>query len=80
MFSILAAVGQIFVYRMAKHFKQHIVPFVITTRKIFTVVISIIVFHHSTTLVQVLGIVIVFGAACFEYWTEIFNTKKIVRI
>jgi UDP-galactose transporter B1 len=44
--SILSGIGQIFVYRIVKEFKQHIVPFVITTRKIFTVVISIVVYKH----------------------------------
>jgi UDP-galactose transporter B1 len=44
--SLSAFVGQLFVYRMIKEFKQHMVPFVITTRKIFTVGLSIVYFHH----------------------------------
>ena len=43
---LLSTVGQMFVYRMIKQFKQHFVPFVITTRKIFTVGLSIIIYHH----------------------------------
>lgn len=42
----LSTLGQIFVYRMIKQFKQHFVPFVITTRKIFTVGLSILWFGH----------------------------------
>ena len=42
----LSAIGQMFVYRMIKQFKQHFVPFVITTRKIFTVALSIVFYHH----------------------------------
>lgn len=64
-FSVLGAVGQIFIYRMVKQFKQHIVPFVITTRKIFTVIISIIVYQHSTTTLQIAGIVMVFISASY---------------
>jgi len=64
-YSLLTAIGQIFVYRMIKQFKQHIVPFVTTTRKIFTVIISIICYHHSTTLIQIIGIFIVFVSASF---------------
>jgi UDP-galactose transporter B1 len=65
--SIFSAIGQIFVYRMVKEFKQHIVPFVITTRKIFTVVISIFVYKHETSGMQVVGIAIVFISAIYEY-------------
>jgi UDP-galactose transporter B1 len=65
--SVLATVGQIFVYRMIKQFKQHIVPFVITTRKIFTVVLSIFFYHHVTTIYQMLAIALVFVAASYEY-------------
>jgi hypothetical protein len=43
---ILSTFGQMFVYRMIKQFKQHFVPFVITTRKIMTVGLSIIYYHH----------------------------------
>ena len=43
---ILGTFGQMFVYRMIKQFKQHFVPFVITTRKIFTVGLSVIYYHH----------------------------------
>ena len=43
---ILSTSGQMFVYRMIKQFKQHFVPFVITTRKIFTVALSIIFYNH----------------------------------
>ncbi len=65
----LSAIGQIFVYRMIKQFKQHIVPFVTTTRKIFTVVISIIFYHHTTTFMQMVGIFIVFASASYEYFS-----------
>jgi len=74
--SILTSIGQVFVYRMIKQFKQHIVPFVITTRKIFTVVISIIFYNHPTTTMQILSIFIVFGSASYEYLSEIYGDKK----
>lgn len=74
--SILTSIGQVFVYRMIKQFKQHIVPFVITTRKIFTVVISIIFYNHPTTFMQIVAIIIVFGSASYEYLSEIYGEKK----
>ena len=54
-----------FVYRMIKQFKQHFVPFVITTRKIFTVGLSIVFYNHETNFMQVLGIITVFGIVAF---------------
>ncbi len=47
---LLAFVGQVFVYRLVRQFKQHIVPFIITTRKIFTVALSISYFGHKYNL------------------------------
>jgi len=57
---VLCAIGQMFVYRMIKQFKQHFVPFVITTRKIFTVGLSIIYYHHETNIFQIIGLIMVF--------------------
>ena len=63
--SVLSALGQFVVYTMIKQFKQHIVPFVITTRKIFTVVISIIYYQHKTSAIQLIGMVLVIAAVVF---------------
>ncbi len=73
--SILTTIGQVFVYRMIKQFKQHIVPFVITTRKIFTVVISIIFYGHETSAIQYLAIVLIFCTASYEYLSEIYGSS-----
>lgn len=43
---ISGGIGQIVVYWMITNFKQHVVPFIITTRKLFTVAISIVFFKH----------------------------------
>lgn len=63
--SILSGLGQFVVYTMIKLFKQHIVPFVITTRKILTVVLSIIYYQHKTSLIQMFGMAIVMFAVIF---------------
>jgi len=61
---------------MIKQFKQHIVPFVITTRKIFTVVISIIFYGHETSNLQYLAIVLIFVTTSYEYLSEIYGHKE----
>ena len=68
--STLSTIGQMFVYRMLTHFKQHIVPFVITTRKIFTVLFSIIYYGHKSTDAQFVAIAIVFFAVTIEFIVE----------
>lgn len=62
---VLCFIGQIFIYRMVKQFKQHIVPFIITTRKIFTVALSIIIYGHKFNFYQGIGVAIVFGASFY---------------
>jgi hypothetical protein len=42
----LAFVGNIFIYTMIRNFKQHIVPFVITTRKIISIGLSVLFYKH----------------------------------
>lgn len=65
-FSVLSAVGQLVIYRMVKMFKQHIVPFVIATRKCVTVVVNIVHFGHSLNAKQFIGMCIVFFAIILE--------------
>ena len=66
-FSFLCFVGQIFVYRMIKQFKQHIVPFVVTVRKVLTVILSIIFYNHKTSFLQVIGMIVIFASTFYEF-------------
>jgi drug/metabolite transporter (DMT)-like permease len=69
--SILSALGQFVVYTMIKLFKQHIVPFMITVRKILTVAISIVYYQHRTSSVQLLGMLLVVTAVVYEFISEV---------
>jgi drug/metabolite transporter (DMT)-like permease len=73
---ILSTVGQMFVYRMIKQFKQHFPPFVITTRKIFTVGISIVYYHHETNIWQLIGLFLVFALVTYEFVSELVEEKQ----
>ena len=64
---VLSFLGQIFIYRLVKQFKQHIVPFIITTRKIFTIALSIAYYGHQYNSQQVVGVLIVFSASFYEF-------------
>ena len=69
--AVLSYFGQSCVYWMVTEFKQHIVPFIISCRKIFTVCISIIYYKHETSFIQISGIIIVFFTVCFEFYSEL---------
>ena len=73
---VLNTTGQIFVYRMIKQFKQHFPPFVITTRKIFTVGLSLIWFNHETNIIQITGVILVFAMVTYEFVSELVNEQK----
>lgn len=74
---ISGTLGQMVVYWMINNFKQHVVPFVTTSRKIFSVVISIIFFNHESFWVQNIGIVVVFSVVVFDFVQEISAGKKV---
>lgn len=55
---------------MIKLFKQHIPPFVIATRKCFTVIVNIIHFGHTINQQQLLGMILVFTAIIMEVYSN----------
>lgn len=74
--SVLNAVGQLFIYKMIKEFRQHVPPFVIAIRKCLTVIVNIIWFHHSINLFQVTGILFVFVAVFLEVVTNYRDRER----
>ena len=65
---------------MIKQFKQHIVPFVVTTRKIITVGFSLIYFNHKSSLGQVIGILLVFFIMTYEFLSEMIKDNSQTEI
>lgn len=74
--SVASGFGQFFVYRMIKQFKQHFVPFTISSRKILTVAISIAFYNHKTNWIQILGISIVLFTVFVEFMTQLSKKEK----
>lgn len=58
---LLQVLGQISIYFIVLNFKQHIFPLVSTTRKVFTVLLSIFFFNHKMNIYQWIALVLVFG-------------------
>lgn len=70
MIAVLATAGQMFIYRIVREFRQHMVPFIITTRKIFTVAISILTYGHQISPMQMVGLALVLGISTYEFFSE----------
>lgn len=73
---VLSMVGQMFVYHMIKQLKQHIVPFIITTRKIFTVGVSFIYFRHAINIEQILWLNLFFCIITYEFMSELMQDSS----
>lgn len=69
--AIIAAIGQLYVYKVIKQFKQHILPFVRASRKVLTVGVSILFYGHETNLMQVTGICLVLSTIFYEFYLSI---------
>ena len=54
--SFLSVLGDIFVYRVLVLHKQHVIPFILTIRKMLTSIFNILYFHHSVVGAQYFGI------------------------
>jgi drug/metabolite transporter (DMT)-like permease len=68
---LLQLVGQICIYLVVANFKQHIYPLISTVRKIFTILLSILVFGHPMTIHQWFGMILVFGGMAYEFVDEV---------
>lgn len=69
--SALQVLGQISILYVISNFKQHIFPLISTTRKVFTVLLSIVVFGHEINLWQWGSMLLVFGGSGWELREEI---------
>jgi len=64
----LQVVGQVSIYYVIANFKQHVFPLISTTRKIFTVLLSIFVYNHTLQNLQWLAVAIVFIGMFYELY------------
>lgn len=74
--SILQAIGQVAIYFVITNFKQHIFPLIAMTRKVFTIVLSILLFKHKINLHQIASLAVVFGALSIELLDEFHSPSK----
>ncbi|KAG2343204.1 UDP-galactose transporter [Suillus weaverae] len=69
-FSLTGALGQLFIFETLQHFGSLTLVMITLTRKMFTMVLSVVVYDHKLTLGQWAGAGIVFGGISVEAWVK----------
>ncbi len=74
--AFLQIFGQFSIYYIVMNFKQHIFPLIATTRKVFTVLLSIYIYNHKMNVYQWVALVIVFSGMIYELSDEFICELK----
>lgn len=69
-FSLTGALGQLFIFETLQHFGSLTLVMITLTRKMFTMVLSVVVYDHKLTLGQWAGAGIVFAGISVEAWVK----------
>ncbi|KAH9936249.1 UAA transporter [Fomitopsis serialis] len=69
-FALTGSLGQLFIFETLQHFGSLTLVTVTLTRKMFTMLLSVIVYSHKLTLGQWLGTSVVFAGISVEAWVK----------
>lgn len=75
-FSVTSAAGQMFIYYTVRHHGSLVCTTVTTTRKFFTILLSVVWFGHSLTELQWVAVGIVFIGLAVDAYYSSKNKKK----
>lgn len=69
-FSLTSALGQLFIFETLQHFGSLTLVTITLTRKMFTMILSVVVYSHWLTAGQWIGASIVFAGISVEAWVK----------
>ncbi|TDL17721.1 UAA transporter [Rickenella mellea] len=69
-FAFTGSLGQLFIFETLQHFGSLTLVTITLTRKLFTMVLSVIVYNHKLTLGQWAGAAVVFAGISVEAWVK----------
>ncbi|KAI0372240.1 UAA transporter [Pilatotrama ljubarskyi] len=69
-FALTGALGQLFIFETLQHFGSLTLVTITLTRKLFTMLLSVIVYKHKLTPGQWLGAAVVFAGISVEAWVK----------
>lgn len=74
-FAACGAVGQVFIFHTLAHFSSLLLVTVTVTRKMLTMLMSVVLFGHTVTTMQWAGVGLVFGGIGAEAWYQRVEKK-----
>ena len=74
-FAACGAIGQVFIFHTLAHFSSLLLVTVTVTRKMLTMLMSVVVYGHKVTQMQWLGVGLVFGGIGAEAWYQRVEKK-----
>ncbi|KZT11983.1 UAA transporter [Laetiporus sulphureus 93-53] len=69
-FALTGALGQLFIFETLQHFGSLTLVTITLTRKLFTMLLSVVVYNHTLTPGQWLGASVVFAGISVEAWVK----------
>lgn len=69
-FALTGALGQLFIFETLQHFGSLTLVTITLTRKLFTMLLSVVVYNHKLTSGQWLGAGVVFAGISVEAWVK----------
>ncbi|KAI0766398.1 UDP-galactose transporter [Trametes elegans] len=69
-FALTGALGQLFIFETLQHFGSLTLVTITLTRKLFTMLLSVVVYNHKLTPGQWLGAAVVFAGISVEAWVK----------
>jgi UDP-galactose transporter B1 len=76
-FSACGAIGQVFIFHTLAHFSSLLLVTVTVTRKMLSMLASVVLFGHQVTGMQWVGVGLVFGGIGAEAMVKKFEKKKV---
>lgn len=76
LYSLVSAFGQIFIFRVIAHFGNLTLTIVTTTRKFFTVMLSILLFSHILTAEQWVCVLLVLSGSSLDFYSQLSHKKS----
>ncbi|RLV94951.1 UDP-galactose transporter 1 [Spathaspora sp. JA1] len=77
MFSICGAIGQIFVFIILEKFDSIVLITATVTRKMLSMILSVVLFGHKLNSTQWIGVLLVFGGIGYESMIKFKSKKKV---
>lgn len=75
-FTILSSTGELVIYWLIRIFQGGVVPFVVSTRKMNSVLLSLVVFSHRFSLMQIVAVILAYAVTMIDFLKDITAQKE----